>query len=55
MFDQFFHNAILPKSLTSFFDVRWITWIRTCIFSGSLSILVNGCPSKEISIQKGLN
>ncbi|AES62829.2 transmembrane protein, putative [Medicago truncatula] len=30
------------------------TWIRACVFMGSISILVNGCPAHMINIQKGL-
>jgi hypothetical protein len=29
-------------------------WIRACVFSGSMSILVNGRPTEEINIQCGL-
>jgi hypothetical protein len=32
----------------------WIGWIRTCVFGGNLSVLVNGSPTKEINIQRGL-
>ncbi|MCI02845.1 putative non-LTR retroelement reverse transcriptase, partial [Trifolium medium] len=28
--------------------------IRACVFSGNLSVLVNGSPTEEINIQKGL-
>jgi hypothetical protein len=30
---------------------KWIDWIRACIFSGKMSVLVNGCPTEEINIQ----
>lgn len=33
---------------------KWREWITTFIFSWSLSILVNGFPIEDISIQKGL-
>ncbi|WJX67033.1 hypothetical protein P8452_51532 [Trifolium repens] len=33
---------------------QWRKWIRTCVFSGSMSILVNGSPTEEINIQRGL-
>jgi hypothetical protein len=36
------------------FNVKWISWIRACVFSGKLSVLVNECPTQEINIQKGL-
>ncbi|GAU28852.1 hypothetical protein TSUD_21890 [Trifolium subterraneum] len=36
------------------FDNKWIEWIRACVFSGNLSVLVNGSPTSEINIQRGL-
>jgi hypothetical protein len=36
------------------FDDKWIEWIKACVFAGNLSVLVNGSPTSEISIQRGL-
>jgi hypothetical protein len=36
------------------FDEVWIGWIRACVCGGNLSVLVNGSPTREISIQRGL-
>lgn len=33
---------------------KWRSWIRKCIFNGNLSVLVNGSPTEEVQIQKGL-
>jgi hypothetical protein len=33
---------------------KWRDWIRVCVFAGNLSILVNGSPTGEINIQRGL-
>lgn len=36
------------------FCSKWIAWMRACVFGGYMSILVNGTPTEEISIQRGL-
>jgi hypothetical protein len=36
------------------FNEKWIRWIRACVFAGNLSVLVNGSPTKEFNIQRGL-
>jgi hypothetical protein len=36
------------------FCSKWKEWIRACVFAGSMSVLVNGSPSEEINIQRGL-
>jgi hypothetical protein len=36
------------------FCSKWIDWIRACVFAGNLSVLVNGCPTSKINIQRGL-
>jgi hypothetical protein len=36
------------------FSGKWRSWIRTCVFGGSMSVLVNGSPTEEINIQRGL-
>jgi hypothetical protein len=33
---------------------KWIEWMRVCVFAGNLSVLVNGSPTGEIDIQRGL-
>ncbi|GKF15214.1 RNA-directed DNA polymerase, eukaryota, reverse transcriptase zinc-binding domain protein, partial [Tanacetum coccineum] len=36
------------------FGQLWISWIRGCLFSARTSILVNGSPSREFSLHRGL-
>jgi hypothetical protein len=36
------------------FGAKWKQWIRACIFCGYMSVLVNGSPTEEINIQRGL-
>jgi hypothetical protein len=36
------------------FGEKWIGWMKACVFAGNLSVLVNGCPTKEINIKRGL-
>ncbi|KAK7255667.1 hypothetical protein RIF29_29084 [Crotalaria pallida] len=36
------------------FDEKWILWMKSCVFSGNMSILVNGCPTEEIQIKMSL-
>jgi hypothetical protein len=33
---------------------KWVAWMKACVFGGSMSILVNGSPTVEIDIQRGL-
>jgi exonuclease III len=32
----------------------WLKWMRACIFDSSMSILVNGSPTKDFKVGKGL-
>ena len=36
------------------FNEKWKDWMRVCVFTNNLVVLVNGCPTQEISIQIGL-
>jgi hypothetical protein len=36
------------------FSDKWRAWIRACVYAGSMSVLVNGSPTAEINIQRGL-
>ena len=36
------------------FDSKWRKWIRTCTTTASISILINGAPSKPFQMKRGL-
>jgi hypothetical protein len=36
------------------FNDKWIRWIKFCVCSGKMSVLVNGSPTEEINIRRGL-
>lgn len=35
------------------FNEKWRPWMLVCVFFGNLAVLVNGCLTQEISIQRG--
>jgi len=36
------------------FNAKWIKWIKGCLASSSVSMLVNGSPTSEFKPEKGL-
>jgi hypothetical protein len=36
------------------FGDKWRAWMRACVCAGNLSVLVNGSPTEEIGIKRGL-
>ncbi|KAK2442416.1 hypothetical protein QL285_013611 [Trifolium repens] len=36
------------------FSHKWRNWMKACIGAGSLSVLVNGSPTEEVHIKRGL-
>lgn len=37
------------------FGRTWMRWIKACIFKCHLYILVNGSPTKDFEVGRGLN
>ncbi|GKU91868.1 hypothetical protein SLEP1_g5682 [Rubroshorea leprosula] len=36
------------------FNAKWHSWIKECLRSASISVLINGCPSRQFGMTKGL-
>ena len=36
------------------FSDGWIRWIKGCLDYASISVLVNGCPSDEFAMRRGI-
>lgn len=36
------------------FGVRWIKWMKACVFNSSMSMLVNGSVTEDFKVGKGL-
>lgn len=37
------------------FGVRWLGWMEALAFNSSISILVNGSPTKDFKVSRGLH
>ncbi|XP_025638571.1 uncharacterized protein [Arachis hypogaea] len=36
------------------FELRWRTWVKECVTTASMSVLINGSPSKPFKMERGL-
>ncbi|PNX80939.1 cysteine-rich receptor-like protein kinase, partial [Trifolium pratense] len=47
--------GFLDRMMTKMgFSTDWMTWMRACIFESSMSILVNGSPTYDFKVGRGL-
>nr|GEX95696.1 cysteine-rich receptor-like protein kinase [Tanacetum cinerariifolium] len=52
-FDSVNWNFLFDVMKQFGFGDKWIGWIRSCLSSASIFVLINGLPSKEFSMEKG--
>ncbi|PNX92006.1 ribonuclease H [Trifolium pratense] len=36
------------------FGQKWRSWMKACVCNGQLSVLVNGSPTEQVNISRGL-
>ncbi|KAI3771839.1 hypothetical protein L6452_03008 [Arctium lappa] len=36
------------------FGTKWCKWVKACLISSTISVLVNGSPTKEFTMEKGI-
>ncbi|KAJ9549100.1 hypothetical protein OSB04_021643, partial [Centaurea solstitialis] len=53
-FDTVNWNFLFHSMEQMGFGKKWINWIRGCLNSASISILINGSPTKEFQMERGL-
>ncbi|XP_071740013.1 uncharacterized protein [Rutidosis leptorrhynchoides] len=53
-FDCLNWNFLLEVMKSMGFGEKWRKWIHACLSSASISILVNGSPTKEFSLSRGV-
>ncbi|GJT42188.1 putative RNA-directed DNA polymerase [Tanacetum coccineum] len=53
-FDSVNWNFLLDIMRQIGFGLKWRNWIATCLSSATISVLINGSPSNEFSMERGL-
>ncbi|GJU48131.1 RNA-directed DNA polymerase, eukaryota, reverse transcriptase zinc-binding domain protein [Tanacetum coccineum] len=53
-YDSVSWDYILNVMVCMGFPAKWLNWIKGCLSSSRASILVNGSPTKEFSLERGL-
>ncbi|GKV46080.1 hypothetical protein SLEP1_g53092 [Rubroshorea leprosula] len=47
-------NLIQHQRTKPALNAKWRSWIKECLRSASISVLINGCPSRQFGMTKGL-
>ncbi|GKA70313.1 reverse transcriptase domain, reverse transcriptase zinc-binding domain protein [Tanacetum coccineum] len=53
-FDSVNWNFLLSVMRQMGFGIKWRNWIASCLSLASISVLINGYPSKEFKMERGL-
>lgn len=53
-YDTVDHKFLIDMLRAMNFDFKWCDWIKHCIQSAPVSILVNGSPTPEFCLEKGI-
>ncbi|MCH80575.1 LINE-1 reverse transcriptase like [Trifolium medium] len=53
-YDTISWNYLESMMLKMGFAEKWMKWMRACIFNSSMSVLINGSPTEEFTVGKGL-
>ncbi|XP_071703931.1 uncharacterized protein [Rutidosis leptorrhynchoides] len=53
-FDSLNWDFLLEVMKCMGFESRWIKWINACINSTTVSVLINGSPTKEFNLERGI-
>ncbi|GKA08346.1 putative RNA-directed DNA polymerase [Tanacetum coccineum] len=53
-FDSVNWNFLLDVMRQMGFGSKWRTWIASCLSSASISVMINGSPSNEFKMERGL-
>lgn len=53
-YDSVNWDFLLSKPMNMGFGCKWVSWMKECISSAGVSILVNGSPTPQFTPEKGL-
>ncbi|PNX81845.1 cysteine-rich receptor-like protein kinase [Trifolium pratense] len=53
-YDTISWNYLERLMLKMGFADRWMKWMKACIFNSSMSVLINGSPTEDFTVGKGL-